>query len=139
MLFEVFFYLWVLNFFNSIHGFPHIPSSSTSCGAWLTVLLGSDHLDRRLSIAWVRLSSFSNFISSACVGSLKDFIGFSFSFSLPFRSFLAFFFGLSATRGVSLGVKAGRPVGVLGSDSPTIWDGGIGSATLSWRFHDLLC
>ena len=74
----------------------------------------------------MRLSSFSNFIFSACVGSLKDFIGFSFSFSLPLRSFLAFFFGLSATRGVSLGVKAGRHVGVLGSGSPTF--GTAGSA-----------
>ena len=117
--------IFLTRFTNS---FPHIPSSSTSCGAWLRVLLGSDHFDRRLSIAWVRFSSFSNFIFSACVGSLKDFIcfSFSFSFSLPLRSFLAFFFGLSATRGVSLGVKAGRPVGVLGSGSPTF--GTAGSA-----------
>ena len=39
---------------------------------------------------------------------------------------MAFFFGLSATSGVSLGVNAGRPVGVLGSGSPTC--GTAGSA-----------
>ena len=136
MLFEVFFYLLVLNFFNSIHQqlSPHpVVVNVLRCRgrgfAWFRPL------DRRLSIAWVRLSSFLNFIFSACVGSLKDFIGFSFSFSFPLRSFLAFFFGLSATRGVSLGVKAGRPVGVLGSGSPTFGTAGSAARCLVGVFR----
>ena len=94
--------LIVLTLFSS--SFPHIPASSMYCCAGVAVLLGSGHFDRRFSITRMRLSSVSNLNFSACVGSLKAFIGFSFS--MPFRSFLAFFFGLSETIGVSFGVKA---------------------------------
>ena len=76
----------------------------------------------------MRLSSVSNLNFSACVGSLKAFIGFSFS--LTFGSFLAFFFGFSETRGVSLGGKAGRPVGIFGNGPPTFWTAGSAARRL---------